>query len=86
MSQVYRIFIRHESESQPTWFKVRSEKSRDELTQELHQAMNQPAPSLWQCEDLEQRSWVFRADKIYTVCVYPAEAEDNSGAEHIKIS
>ena len=86
MSQVYRVFIRHENESQPTWFKMRSDKTRSELTEELLYAMNQPSPSLWRCTDLEQRSWIFRADKIYSVCVYPAEAEGSESSEHIKIS
>lgn len=84
MSQIYRVFIRHESEAQPTWFKLPSVKTREELLAELHTAMAQPAPSLWECVDLDHRSWIFRADKIYTVCVNQAEPEGS--AEHIQIS
>ncbi len=87
MSQIYRIFIRHETEAQPTWFKTRSEKSQDELTNELYSAMQQPAPSLWSCADLGGNIWIFRADKIYTVCVYPAETgESAEEGPHIHIS
>jgi hypothetical protein len=85
MSQIYRFFIRHENDAQPTWFKVRSEKSQGELIQDLQNAMNSPAPSLWQCVDLEQRRWIFRADKIYTACVYAAE-EEGAKSEHLQIA
>lgn len=87
MSHIYRVFIRHEMETQPTWFKLRSNQSQAELAEEIHSAMRQPLPSLWQCVDIEHRSWIFRADKIYTVCVYPGEEEGTPvSSEHIHIS
>lgn len=87
MSQIYRVFIRHENEAQPTWFKIRSDKTHSEISEEIMEAMNQPGPSLWQCIDLSQNSWIFRADKIYSACVRPAEAEgSDDSSEHIQIS
>lgn len=81
---IYRIFIRHESEAQPTWFKLRSEKTQEELVADIHASMEKQAPALLQFTDLDQHTWLFRADKIYTVCVYPAETDptgDDADAE-----
>ena len=75
MSTIYRIFIRHETESQPTWFKIRSERSHEDIIKEIHEAMASPTPAIWRCRDINEQVWIFRADKIYTVCVYPPEEE-----------
>lgn len=81
MSSIYRIFIRHEMETQPTWFKLRSDLAHDDLVADIHQAMQQPAPSLLRFTDLDDHIWIFRADKIYTVCVYPPEEDPSAESE-----
>lgn len=77
MSQIFRVFIRHESDAQPAYIKVRSEQSHEDFVKELEDAVQKPAPSLWRCTDVDHHTWLFRADKIYTVCVYPPENEND---------
>ncbi|MCB9644212.1 MAG: hypothetical protein H6728_14140 [Myxococcales bacterium] len=81
MSQIYRIFIRHESEAQPAYIKIQSDKSAEDLLDEIQTAMKQSAPSMWSCVDVKNQSWIFRADKIYTVCIYPPEEIPEEAAE-----
>ena len=73
MSQIYRVFIRHESDAQPAYIKVQSEQTAEAFLREIEEAMKLPAPSIWRCVDFEDHTWVFRADKIYTACIYPPE-------------
>lgn len=75
MSHIFRVFIRHESDAQPAYIKVRSELEPEVFLKELEDAMQQPAPSVWRCVDWEDHVWLFRADKIYTACIYPPEDE-----------
>ena len=81
MKQIFRIFIRHESEAQPAYIKMESEKSSEEILNEIRSAMAGSGPSLWGCTDVKNQSWLFRADKIYTVCVYPPEVIQPEAAE-----
>ncbi|MEM1010298.1 MAG: hypothetical protein AAGJ35_14995 [Myxococcota bacterium] len=73
MSQIYRIFIRHESEANPAYIKIQSDRTPEQVLGEITEAMAKPGPSMWSCVDVKEQSWVFRADKIYTVCIYPPE-------------
>jgi len=87
MSQIYRIFIRHESEANPAYIKIQSDRTPEEVLGEITTAMEKTGPSMWSCVDVKNQSWVFRADKIYTVCIYPPEkiepeaAKDSSSEE-----
>jgi len=81
VSQIYRIFIRHESEAQPAYIKIQSDKSPAEIMNEIQSAMQRPEPSMWSCVDVKSQSWIFRADKIYTVCIYPPEAIPEESSE-----
>ncbi len=73
MSYIYRVFIRHEMEAQPTYFKVASDMEHGDFMSDIYAAMETPTPSLLTFEDIEGRKWIFRADKIYTVCVNPPD-------------
>lgn len=75
MSQIFRVFIRHENDTHPAYIKVRSEKSADEFLQEIQEVMSKGEAAVWRCVDIQHHNWLFRADKIFTVCVYPPEDE-----------
>ena len=81
MSSIYRVFIRHEMESQPTYFKYASTKTHDELLADIYETMSQPAPSLLEFTDLDGARWIFRADKIYTVYIKPPEVVEEEVVE-----